>query len=69
MPMISSLQPIAKAIVGAVLAALAVLSGYLAAGNGFGDITAAQWVGVAIAFFVALGAVWGIPNKPPAAKA
>ena len=56
----------AKAIVGALIAALAILGGYLVNNTSFGDITAGQWVAVAIAFLAGLAAVWAIPNaKPP----
>lgn len=51
----------AKAITGAVVAALAVLATSL----DNGDVTAQEWVYVAIAFFTALGAVYAIPNRDP----
>jgi hypothetical protein len=64
---VNAVAPYAKAVVAAVLAALSVLSGYLLnADTGFGDISAGQWVAVAVAFFVALGAVFAVPNKPRA---
>lgn len=60
-------QQCAKAIVGAVLAALAILGGYLVNDTAFSDITAGQWVAVAVAFLAGLAAVWAIPNKQPSA--
>lgn len=62
----NTLLSIAKAIVGAVVAALGTLSGLLVNDTSIGDITAGQWVTVAIAFFVALGAIWVVPNKEEA---
>lgn len=53
----------AKAIIAAVIAALSSLSAYLVNDTSLGDITAGQWVAVAIAFLVALGAVFAVPNK------
>lgn len=52
-----------KAITGAVLAGLSMLSGFLINDTALGDITGGQWVGVAIATLVAGGAVWRIPNR------
>ena len=57
-------QAIAKAIVGAVISALSALSAYLINDTGLGDVTAGQWIQVVIAFFVALGVIWAVPNKP-----
>ena len=47
----------AKAFVGAAVAGLGSLQIALD-----GGITAQEWVGVAIATLVALGAVWAVPN-------
>jgi len=60
-------SPYLKAITGAVVAALSALSAYLVNDTAFGDITAGQWVQVAIAFLVALAAVWAVPNSDPPA--
>jgi hypothetical protein len=54
----------AKAIVGAIIAALAAAGGATADGS----ITLAEGTGIAFAFFVALGAIWAVPNAPVAAK-
>jgi len=54
--------PYLKALVAAVVAALSALSGYLGGGASLGDLSAGNWVAVAISFFVALGAVFAIPN-------
>jgi hypothetical protein len=55
-----------KAFVGALVAALSMLGGFLINDTAIGDITAGQWVAVAIAFLTGLTAVWAIPNiKPP----
>ena len=53
----------AKAVFAGLLAALTALGAYLINSTSLGDITAGQWVYVAIAGLVALGAVYGIPNK------
>jgi hypothetical protein len=59
----SRFGPYLKAVVAAVIAALTALSAYLVNNTSLGDITAGQWVQVGIAFLVALGAVWAVPNK------
>lgn len=48
----------AKAIVGAIVAALTAL----ATGLTDGHLTAVECLAAAIAFFVALGGVWKVPN-------
>jgi hypothetical protein len=62
--MTDPIAPYAKAVIGAILAALSVLSGYLINDTGLGDITAGQWVAVLVAFLVSLGAIYAVPNKP-----
>lgn len=49
----------AKAVTGALVAGLTALLPALDAG-----VTAAEWVTAAVAFLVALGAVWAVPNAP-----
>lgn len=49
----------AKAIVGALVAGLTALLPSLDAG-----VTAAEWTTAAVAFLVALGVVWAVPNAP-----
>ena len=58
------LMSVGKAVTAAIITALTALSAYLINDTSFGDITAGQWVFVAIAFLVALGGVWSIPWKP-----
>lgn len=58
----------AKALIAAVIAALSALSAYLINDTSFGDITAGQWVQVAISFLVALAAVYQTPNAVRALK-
>lgn len=53
----------AKAFLAGILAALAALGGFLVNDTTLGQITAGQWVFVAIAGLVALGGVYGISNK------
>lgn len=54
----------AKAVLAGVLAALTALGAYLVNNTALSDITAGQWVYVAIAGLVALGAVYGVKNAP-----
>ena len=56
----------AKAIYAFVVAGLGSLAVPLVGDTGFGDLTAGQWVTIALAAIVAGGGVYGIPNKPPA---
>jgi hypothetical protein len=53
-------SPIAKAIVGALLAGLTAL------GTALTDdiVTAAEWVGVAVATVGTYAGVWRVPNRP-----
>lgn len=55
----------AKAIVGAVVAALGALSTALVDDKSFGDLSDGQWVVAAIAFLTAFAAVWAVPNAEP----
>lgn len=55
------LAAILKAIVGALITFL----GSLATGLGDGSLTAQEWIYAGIAGLVALGAVYGVPNKVP----
>ena len=50
----------AKAILAAIIAALAALGTSLTDGG----VSASEWVAVALAFFVALGGVFAVPNAP-----
>lgn len=63
----SKVAPYAKALVGAVIAGLGVLGGFLVNDTSLSAVTAGQWVAVAIAFFVALGAIFVTPNAQPPA--
>lgn len=56
----------AKAVLAGVLAALTALGAYLVNSTSLSDITAGQWVYVAIAGLIALGGVYGISNKSAA---
>lgn len=61
----ATIQPMLKALVGAIIAGLSVLAGYLVNDTSLSDITAGQWVAAIIAFLVALAAVWAVPNNQP----
>lgn len=59
----------AKALYAAAIAGLAALGGLLVNDTGLGDVTAGQWIFVALAILVAFGGVYGLPNgKPPSAS-
>lgn len=53
----------AKAVLAALLAGLTALGAYLVNNTSLDQVTAGQWVYVAIAALVALGGVYGISNK------
>ena len=55
-----NLNPYAKAIVAALIAAL----GGLQVASADGVITPAEWISVASAVVAALGLVWAVPNQP-----
>lgn len=52
----------AKAIVAFLTTLLGQLALVLSAGEGFTDVTTAEWITIASAVVVATAAVWGIPN-------
>ena len=52
-----------KAFYAAVVAALSGLVTVLVGDANFGDLTAGQWVTIALAAVVAFGGVYGITNK------
>ncbi|HTR78225.1 MAG TPA: hypothetical protein VMH39_08950 [Gemmatimonadaceae bacterium] len=58
----AQLPQIAKALAGGILGALTALGGYLTNSTSLGQVTAGQWVYVAIAFLVGTGVVYAIPN-------
>ena len=58
------LSPYLKAVTAALVAGGSVLATKLADDSSFGDLTAADWLAGALAFLVALGAVWAVPNQP-----
>jgi len=54
-----------KAVVGALLAGLTALQVALnPLGDGPVEVTAVEWVGVAVAVFVTLSGVYQTPNQP-----
>lgn len=60
----NKIAPYLKAITGAIVAGLTALGAALSDN----EVTAGEWVTVAIAFFAGLGLVWAIPNKDPEGK-
>lgn len=61
----TKVAPYLKAVIAAVIAGLSALSSYLINDTSLSDLTAGQWIAVAIAFLVALGAVFAVPNSQP----
>jgi len=59
--LMSKFAPYAKAVLAAAIAGLGALGTALTDGS----VSTAEWVAVASAVVVALGVVWGVPNKPP----
>jgi hypothetical protein len=55
----------AKAIYALVVAGLGSLAAVLVGDVGIGDLSAGQWVTIALAAIVAGGGVYGISNAPP----
>lgn len=53
----------AKAVLAGLLSGLSALGAYLVNNTSLSDVTAGQWVYVAIAALIALGGVYGISNK------
>ena len=53
----------AKAVVAFVVSLLASLRVVLPADGGLGDVTLAQWIGVAIAVLGTPAGVYAVPNK------
>ena len=58
----------AKAIYAGIVAGLAALGGLLVNDTSFPDITAGQWVFVALSVLVAGGGVYGLRNAPLAGQ-
>lgn len=52
-----------KAFYAALIAALSGLVTVLVGDMGFGDLTAGQWVTIALAALVAFGGTYGISNR------
>ena len=62
----SKLGTYAKAFYGAAIAFLSGLITTLAGNQNLGDLSAKQWLTVALAAVVAFGGIAGITNKPSA---
>ena len=56
----------AKAVYGALIAALSGLATVLVGSASVGQVTAGQWVTIVLAALVAGGGVYGITNRAPA---
>lgn len=65
----SKIAPYAKALVGALIAALAALGTALTPDEtGLVVVSPAEWVAVTSAFLVGLAAVFAVPNRDPDAE-
>ncbi len=62
--MTNLLDSAAKACLAGLLAGLSALGGYLTNSTALGQVTAGQWVFVAIAALTSFAAVYGVSNKP-----
>lgn len=60
-----NLAPYAKALLASLIAGLGALATALVDDKGLGDVSDGQWVAVVLAFLVALGAVFAVPNQIP----
>lgn len=60
-----TLRGMAKAILAALIAGFGSLSAVLVDNKSIGDVTDGQWVAIVLATLIALGAVYGVPNKTP----
>lgn len=58
-----TLKGMAKAILAALIAGVGSLSAVLVDNKSIGDVTDGQWVAIVLATLIALGAVYGVPNK------
>ena len=56
------IQYVAKAIYAGAVAFLGAVAAILVGDVGFGDITAGQWVTIALATILALGGTFGLRN-------
>jgi hypothetical protein len=61
---VDKIAPYAKAFIAAIVAGLSVL----ASGFADGGLSWSEGIAAAVAFFVALGAVFSVPNRPPFEK-
>ena len=55
----------AKAVYAGLVGGLGALQVALLGGQGFGDLTAGQWVGIVTTAVLAFGGVYGIANRAP----
>lgn len=67
--MLGFVQRAAKACFAASVAALSGLATVLVGDAGFDDLTAAQWVTIALATLLAFGGTYGLANRPAVPKA
>jgi hypothetical protein len=59
----TAVAPYAKAILAAVIAGLGSLATALVDDKSLGDVSDGQWLAAVLAFLVALGVVFAVPNK------
>lgn len=53
----------AKAVLAGLIAGVGSLSAVLVDNKSIGDVTDGQWVAIVLATLIALGAVYGVPNR------
>ena len=64
--LVDEVKRVAKAIYAGLFAGLITMGALFVGDMTFDDISAAQWIVVAIAFVGGAGGTYAIPNKPPA---
>lgn len=62
--MVTYLGSILKALLASAIAFVGALATALIDDKSIGEITDGQWVSAVLAGLVALGAVYGVPNRP-----
>lgn len=58
-----TLRGAAKAVLAGLIAGVGSLSAVLVDNKSIGDVTDGQWVAIVLATLIALGAVYGVPNR------
>ena len=60
----SNLQPVAKAVVSALVTAAVALIAVVGGNEGLSDVTLTEWLAVFVAVGGSFGVVYAVPNRP-----